>query len=57
MPILVIVLAIILVATFGFWDTLQAALGGILLVVVVAAVIVALLVAGVRAVLRSRGRM
>ncbi|MET4701553.1 putative membrane protein [Constrictibacter sp. MBR-5] len=57
MPILLLILLIILVAQFGFWDTLSAVLGGIgiviLLVVTVGAV---LALAGALLMRRLRGR-
>lgn len=57
MPIVVILLIAILVGMFGFWDTLQAILGAVVLasLVVLAAVAVAVLL-GVMAVRRGRWR-
>lgn len=57
MPILLLILLIVLVAQFGFWDTLSAVLGGIgivLLLIVTAGAFLAL--AGAIAVRRFRGR-
>ena len=42
MPILILLIIIILIAQVGFWDTLQAILGGILMIVLLVALMVAL---------------
>lgn len=57
MPILLLILLIILVAQFGFWDTLSAVLGGIgivILLIVTAGAVLAL--AGALLMRRLRGR-
>jgi len=57
MPILLLILLIVLVAQFGFWDTLSAVLGGIgivLLLIVTAGAFLAL--AGAILMRRFRGR-
>lgn len=47
MPLAIFLLLVILIATFGFWGTLEAILGGVLLVILLlllAAAVVALVV-------------
>lgn len=56
MPFLAILLLAVLVAMFGFWDTLQAVLGGVLLFIVLGAVAVSLIVAVIRSLFRPRRR-
>lgn len=47
MPIIAILLVAVLVATFGFWDTLAGILGAIGVFVLVAVILLALAAAGV----------
>lgn len=47
MPLLALLLLIILVATFGFWDTLAAILGGIGIVILVVVIGIALAAAAI----------
>jgi hypothetical protein len=54
-PILLILLLAILIATFGFWETLGAILGGIGVVVLLTLVLLALVAVSVALVIR-RGR-
>ncbi len=56
MPFLVFLLLIVLVAMFGFWDTLQAIVGATLLIVILAVVFALTVVALVRALMRPRRR-
>src|SRR5690606_41526827 len=46
MPILILILLIVLVAQFGFWDTLSAVLGGIGILVLLILTVAALVAAG-----------
>ena len=45
MPFLIVVLLIILIAQFGFWDTLQAVLGAMAMIVLLWALVVAIVIA------------
>jgi hypothetical protein len=45
MPLLIVLLLIILIAQFGFWDTLQAVLGAVAMIVLLWALVIAILVA------------
>jgi hypothetical protein len=45
MPLLILLLLIILVAQFGFWDTLEAVLGALAMIVLLWALVVAIVVA------------
>ena len=57
MPILLLILLIILVAQFGFWDTLSAVLGGIGIVILLVFTVGAVLaLAGALLMRRLRGR-
>jgi hypothetical protein len=47
MPIIAILLAAALIATFGFWDTLTGILGAVGVFILLAVIVVALAVAGV----------
>lgn len=58
MPLLIFLLIVALVATFGFWDTLQAILGGIALMLLLALLVAALVAAaGYSAFRRFRRRL
>ena len=46
MPILFFILLIILIAQFGFWNTLSAVLGAVAMLVLLGIIIVALLAVG-----------
>lgn len=48
MPIVILVLLVILIAQFGFWDTLQAILGAVAMMVILWAIAIALGLAVVR---------
>jgi hypothetical protein len=48
MPILILILLVILIAQFGFWDTLQAILGAVAMMVILWAIAIALGLAVVR---------
>jgi hypothetical protein len=45
MPLLILLLLIILIAQFGFWDTLEAVLGALAMIVLLWALVVAIVVA------------
>jgi hypothetical protein len=51
-PILLLILLIVLIAQFGFWDTLQAILGGVLMLVLLGALPVGIAIIAVRLVMR-----
>lgn len=48
MPIVILILLVILIAQFGFWDTLQAILGAVAMMVILWAIAIALVLAVVR---------
>lgn len=56
MPVLAIILLAILIASFGFWDTLQALLGAVGVFVLIAILAVAAVAAGASALLRKGRR-
>jgi uncharacterized membrane protein len=58
MPLIpIFILLVVLIAAFGFWDTIAAVLGGALMVILVAAVVVGLVaLAGAYAWRRIKGR-
>lgn len=56
MPALIIVILILMVASFGFWDTLEAILGGIGIFILLILLLAALLAAAVALVLGRRRR-
>ena len=56
MPILILVLLIVLVAQFGFWDTLSAVLGGIGILILLIATVGALIALGAVMVVRRLRR-
>lgn len=45
MPLLILILLIILIAQFGFWDTLQAVLGAVAMIVLFWALVIAVVIA------------
>lgn len=45
MPIVILVLLIVLIAQFGFWDTLSAILGAMAMMVLLWALVIAVIVA------------
>jgi hypothetical protein len=45
MPILVLILLVILIAQFGFWDTLEAVLGALAMIVLLWVLVIAIVVA------------
>jgi hypothetical protein len=45
MPLLILLLLIILIAQFGFWDTMEAVLGALAMIVLLWALVVAIVVA------------
>jgi hypothetical protein len=45
MPLLVLILLVILIAQFGFWDTLEAVLGALAMIVLLWALVIAIVVA------------
>jgi hypothetical protein len=51
-PILLLILLIVLIAQFGFWDTFQAILGGVLMLVLLGALLVGIAVVAFRLVMR-----
>lgn len=56
MPLLVLLVLVILIAQIGFWDTLSAIVGGVLMLVVLAALGLLLVVLALRwAMTRARG--
>jgi hypothetical protein len=52
MPLLILILMIVLIAQFGFWETLQAVLGGVAMLILFGALAAALVAAIVRYALR-----
>ncbi|MGH6619350.1 MAG: hypothetical protein ACREF6_07390 [Alphaproteobacteria bacterium] len=52
MPIVILVLFIILIAQFGFWDTLSAILGAVAMMILLWALIIAIVIAIFGAVFR-----
>ncbi|ACJ00593.1 MULTISPECIES: hypothetical protein [Rhodospirillales] len=56
MPLFIFLLLVILIAQVGFWDTLEAVLGGALMLVLLAVLVVLLAGVGVRMGLRRLGR-
>jgi len=52
MPILILVLLIILIAQFGFWDTMQAVFGAVAMIVIFWLLVLALVAAVGRALFR-----
>ena len=58
MPIIILLILAALVATFGFWDTVQGILGAIGVMILMAALIVSLLAAlGMMLMRRGRNRL
>lgn len=56
MPILIFIILVILIAQIGFWDTLQAILGGAAMLVLFALLVIAgLAIAGALILRRFRG--
>ena len=45
MPILILILLIILIAQFGFWDTLSAILGAVAMMIILWALVIAIAIA------------
>ena len=45
MPLLILILLIVLIAQFGFWDTLEALVGALAMIVVLWALVIATVVA------------
>jgi hypothetical protein len=45
MPLLILILLIVLIAQFGFWDTLEAVLGALAMIVLLWALVIAIVVA------------
>lgn len=45
MPLLILLLLVILIAQFGFWDTLEAVLGALAMIILLWALVVAIVVA------------
>ncbi|WP_193552266.1 hypothetical protein [Oleisolibacter albus] len=56
MPFVILLLLVILIAQFGFWDTLQAILGSLAMMAVLLSLLAALAYLGFRWILRRAGR-